>query len=200
MVFGDQWQSLQGEMKVFDADSINSDNVIRQLEVLRPDVVLVHGTSLVKDQVIQTTNMALNLHWGLSPYYRGTHCTEWGLINWDPYNIGVTIHKISRDIDGGDILAQQRAEIGPKDNLQSINAQLTFRGTELILEALRKLNRREDLYFQKQDYSRGYLTYLRQWGDLLDRQIRYIEKHQLIACMLKKPSRAQKLPIVEYPN
>ena len=86
-----------------------------------------------------TSDLALNLHWGLSPYYRGTHCTGWALINWDPYNIGVTIHKLTQRIDGGSILAQKRAVIKPGDTVNSINMQLTQLGTELVIKIIDKI-------------------------------------------------------------
>ena len=82
----------------------NSTEVARRLTALKPDLILDHGTSIVSDSIIETAPLALNLHWGLSPYYRGTFCTEWALINHDPRNIGVTIHRLAKAVDGGDIL------------------------------------------------------------------------------------------------
>ena len=30
-----------------------------------------------RDELLAAVPLALNIHWGLLPYYRGTHCTEW---------------------------------------------------------------------------------------------------------------------------
>lgn len=198
--FGDKWQILDGNIPCMHTDNINSDVVFDRVNEFQPDLILDHGTSIVKDRILQNSKLALNLHWGLSPYYRGTHCTEWALINWDPYNIGVTIHKLTRDIDGGNILAQKRVDVKPSDSLQSINMQLTYLGTELVLEAVRRLANGETLNFRRQDFSLGYLTYLRQWNHLLDEQIIYMERNNMIEMMLKYPSRIEKLPIVEMGN
>jgi len=195
--FANKWEALDKNIPYFETDNINSDIVLNRIKEIKPDLILDHGTSIVKDHILKNSRLSLNLHWGLSPYYRGTHCTEWALINWDPYNIGVTIHKLTKDIDGGSVLAQKRAKIKSNDTLHSINMQLTYLGTELILEVIDKLNNSKHLIFEKQDYSLGYLTYLRQWNHLLDKQIQYIERNNLIDIMLNKSSRYEKLPIIK---
>jgi folate-dependent phosphoribosylglycinamide formyltransferase PurN len=197
-IFGNKWQSLDKNIEYLEVDSINSKIVLNRLKEIKPDLILDHGTSIVKDHLLDTSKLALNLHWGLSPYYRGVHCTDWALINWDPYNIGVTIHRLTQDIDGGDVLVQRRAEIKVNDTVHSINMRLTYLGTELILEVINKLINDEFLNFKKQDFSMGYLTYQRQWNSLLAEEILYIERNNLIELMLNKPSRVEKMPIVEF--
>lgn len=190
------WKNLNSSLSVMHVDDINSVDVLNRLENLNPDIILVHGTSIVRNEVIEKAPLALNLHWGLSPYYRGTHCTDWALINWDVKNIGVTIHKLSENIDGGEILAQARAEINEDDILESINMQLTYLGVELINRAIHKLKRGEELKYYAQKPDQGYLTFLKQWSQLLTEQIVFIESNNLIAEMIKRPSRQVELPIV----
>jgi len=195
VLFGNKWYGLDKEIPFLEVDDINSDIVSSKVKEIKPDLILDHGTSVVKNHILGLAELALNLHWGLSPYYRGTNCTEWALVNWDPYNIGVTIHKLTKDIDGGDILVQKRATIKAGDTPHSINMQLTVLGTALILDAVEKLKNGNHLDFAKQDFSLGHITYLRQWNHLLDKQIEYIKNNNLIELMLEKPSRDHKLPV-----
>jgi folate-dependent phosphoribosylglycinamide formyltransferase PurN len=195
--FGDKWKSLHPEIPVLRVDQINSPAVYERLKEERPDLLLDHGTSIVKDHILETSALALNLHRGLSPYYRGTYCTERALVNWDPHNIGLTIHKLTKTIDGGSILAQERPIIENGDTVGSIDMQLTQRGTELIIRAIDKIEAGEALRFEKQDVSLGFLTLNRHWTKHLRKQIRHVERNGLIAQMLKKPARKKKLPIVE---
>lgn len=195
--FRDRWESIDNNIPILMVRDINSQIVYERLNKELPDLILDHGTSIVKDRILENSDLALNLHWGLSPYYRGTHCTEWALINWDPYNIGVTIHKLTKIIDGGNILAQKRAIIEPSDSVDSINMQLTHLGAELIIKVIDKIETGEQLQFKKQDYSLGYLTLQRQFSKYLRNQIENIEHNNLIGLMLKKPARKQRLPIVE---
>lgn len=196
--FNNKWKLINSSVPILKVRDINSQIAYERLKKEQPNLVLCHGTSILKDHILKTSDLALNLHWGLSPYYRGTYCTEWALINWDPYNIGVTIHKLAKIIDGGNILAQKRAIIKPGDTMNSINMQLTQLGTELVIKAIDKIESGEQLQFKKQDYSLGFLTLNRQWDKYSSRQIKNIESNNLIELMLKYPARKQQLPIVEF--
>ena len=196
--FGDKWMTFSDQIPILRVDDINSQVVYERLKQERPDLILDHGTSIVKDNILETSALALNLHRGLSPYYRGTYCTEMALINWDPHNIGVTIHKLTKIIDGGSILAQERPIIENGDTVSSIDMQLTYLGTELIIRAIDKIEAGEELKFEKQDVSLGFLTLNRHWTKHLRKQVRHVEKNKLIGQMLKKPARKKKLPIVTF--
>jgi folate-dependent phosphoribosylglycinamide formyltransferase PurN len=195
--FGNKWQSIDKSIPILEVDNINSDTVYERLKKEQPDLIVDHGTAIVKDHILETAKLALNLHWGLSPYYRGPYCTAWALIRWDPLNIGVTIHKLTGIIDGGEILGQKRAVVQSGDTENSINMQLTQLGAEIVVTAIDKMKRGEELQFKKQDYSMGFLTTNRQWSKYLRKHIEFIEKNNLIEKMLKRPSRNLALPIVE---
>ncbi len=195
--FGDRWKSIEGEIPVIHVSDINSNEVLERLKKEKPDIILDHGTSIVKAHIIGTAPRSLNLHWGLSPYYRGSHCTEWALMNWDPYNIGVTIHTLTNVIDGGSVVAQARANVTPQDTVHSINMQLTRLGTEEVIKALDILSKGNELNYHPQDYSLGYVTMVRQWNKYARKQVKYIIRQGLIGTMLSKPARKEKLPIIE---
>lgn len=196
--YADGWLDLDKSLRVFYCRNINDKEVEQLLEDEKPDLLLDHGTTIVKDHIIEKAPLSLNLHWGLSPYYRGTHCTEWALINWDPYNIGVTIHRLAKEIDGGDVLGQERIIIEPEDSVDSINLRLTYEGTKIVIDALADWEKGEELQFHEQDHSCGYLTLNRQWSRLLRKEIKRIEQGLVIGQMLKKPARLEKLPIIKF--
>ena len=195
-IFGRAAARLDPAIEVMEVASVNEPGVAVRLAAEKPDVLIDHGTSIVKPPVLSTAAFALNLHWGLSPYYRGVRCTEWALINWDPYNIGVTIHQLTQQIDGGPIWAQERATVAPADDVHSLNMQLTRRGTDLAIRTLDALARGSAPPPQPQRREIGFLTLSRQWTPELDAQVAHIERGGLIARMLEHPAR-QALPIVE---
>jgi methionyl-tRNA formyltransferase len=196
--FGENWKAIEPGIETLNVNNINLPEVADFLARIKPDLILDHGTSLVKDHILNQAPLALNLHWGLSPYYRGTFCTEWALVNWDPYNIGVTIHKLTNIIDGGSILAQRRADIKAADTAHSINMQLTYLGTDLACMAIDKIANGKELEFHKQDISRGFMTRYSQFSELLRMQVEFIEKRGLLKLMLEKPARKHRLPIIEF--
>jgi folate-dependent phosphoribosylglycinamide formyltransferase PurN len=192
--FGDHWKRIHPDIPSIEVADINSRECQERLSAEQPDLLLDHGTSIVKPHILETAPLALNLHWGLSPYYRGTQCTKWALINWDPYNIGVTIHKLSKRIDGGDILAQHRATVSKEDNADSINMQLTKLGTDMIVDIVERLKNGASFHYSIQDLSKGLLNLNRQWSRHWENHVRFIEENGVIAKMLKSPAR-QALPI-----
>jgi folate-dependent phosphoribosylglycinamide formyltransferase PurN len=196
-IFGEGWLDIDASMKILYCKNISDPEVEEFLGREKPDLLLDHGTSIVKNRIIENAPLALNLYWGLSPYYRGTHCTEWALINWDPRNIGVTIHRLAKKIDGGDVLCQAQVEPEPHDTVESINMKLSREGTRILIQALALWVNDQKLQYFKQDHSAGYLTLNRQWSRELRQVIKNIEADRGIARMLDKPARREYLPIVE---
>jgi hypothetical protein len=81
------------------------------LTILQPamdaDAFIVFGASYIKgplcDMLIHKG--ALNIHMGVSPYYRGSATNFWALYDGHPEYVGATIHKLGKGLDSGPILA-----------------------------------------------------------------------------------------------
>jgi folate-dependent phosphoribosylglycinamide formyltransferase PurN len=75
-------------------------------KALNSDVYVVFGASYIKGWLIDflITNQALNIHMGISPYYRGSSCNFWALYDNNPSYVGATIHMLSKGLDSGDML------------------------------------------------------------------------------------------------
>lgn len=92
---------------VIEVASVNSDVTISELQRLSPSVVIVNGTRIIQEKVLQCVDAVfLNTHAGITPMYRGVHGGYWALASRDPDNCGVTVHKVDRGIDTGSIVAQ----------------------------------------------------------------------------------------------
>jgi methionyl-tRNA formyltransferase len=102
------------------AAGCNDPAEIDAMRRLEPDVVLVFGTSMLKQPLIDAfPGRIINVHLGLSPYYRGAGTNFWPLVNREPEYCGATIHFLDIGVDSGPILAHVRPEIrsgdGPHD-------------------------------------------------------------------------------------
>lgn len=90
-----------------DVPSVNSDITINELRRLSPRVVIVNGTRIIQENVLQSVDgIFLNTHAGITPMYRGVHGGYWALASRDAMNCGVTVHKVDKGIDTGSIIAQ----------------------------------------------------------------------------------------------
>ena len=73
---------------------------------LRSDIYIVFGSSYIKNDLVDflIKKDALNIHMGVSPYYRGRDCNFWALYDNNPHLVGSTIHHLSKGLDSGPIL------------------------------------------------------------------------------------------------
>ena len=73
---------------------------------LHSDTYIVFGASFIKGWLADflVDHAALNVHMGISPYYRGSSCNFWALYHRRPEYVGATIHLISKGLDSGDML------------------------------------------------------------------------------------------------
>ena len=75
-------------------------------ESLHSDLYVVFGSSFIKGWLIDflIEKRALNIHLGLSPYYRGNSCNFWAMYDSLPNYVGATIHLLSKGLDNGPII------------------------------------------------------------------------------------------------
>ena len=75
-------------------------------QALKSDIFVVFGSSFIKGWLAQylVEKSALNLHMGLSPYYRGAACNFWAIYDSLPNYVGATIHYLSKGLDSGPII------------------------------------------------------------------------------------------------
>jgi len=80
---------------------------------LKSDLYIVFGSSYIKGELIDflIKNKAINIHMGVSPFYRGTDCNFWALYDNNPHLVGATIHMLSKGIDSGPILFHAMSNI-----------------------------------------------------------------------------------------
>lgn len=70
------------------------------------DEYIVFGSSFIKGWLIDflIDRKAINLHIGISPYYRGSSCNFWAMFDENFHLVGATIHMLSKGLDSGSIL------------------------------------------------------------------------------------------------
>lgn len=193
-IFDDDWKQLNVDCEVTEVKDINLPKTQTLIQDIKPDLMLVHGTSIITDPILNIPEHAINLHWGLTPYYRGAHSIGWALINWDTNNIGVTFHEPTKEIDGGRIVAQKRIKPKPGDTLHSLRMRLVKKSVPVIFKIVRQLKNQGTLNYKKQDLSKGYLHYYQHWDESLEDHLQKLEQDEVIEEMINNPSR-EELPI-----
>jgi hypothetical protein len=115
--FGDRSPRLDRPDLVREVPHINHPDVVALARELRPDIVAVFGTSLLRGELLKQGRLGIvNLHGGLSPEYRGADCTFWALYNGEPQKVGCTLHWIDAGIDTGGLVAHVCPKVLPDDD------------------------------------------------------------------------------------
>ena len=116
---------------------LNSHDTLTFLESSGVDTVVVFGTNLIQAPLLERfAGRIVNLHLGLSPYYRGTGTNFYPLLNEEPQYVGATIHLIDAGIDSGPILAHARPEIVADDGPHTIGCKAIQAGIDKLLHVL----------------------------------------------------------------
>lgn len=121
---------------------INGKSAVEALLQIRPDLIAVSGTRLVKEPIfaLNPPRGLVNLHTGISPFYKGgPTCTLWCLANHEPQFIGSTVHVLDLGIDSGDILLTAQTPVEAGDSLETLMWKTVALGHDLytaVLEAL----------------------------------------------------------------
>jgi len=95
------------ESKTIRVKSVNADETIVLLKNINPDIVVINGTRIISDKVLDSIKARfINMHAGITPMYRGVHGAYWALVENNKQACGVTIHFVDKGIDTGKILEQ----------------------------------------------------------------------------------------------
>ena len=118
---------------------INELKIVKKILELNPDLLVCYGSSLIKSELLtKFENKFLNVHLGLSPYYRGSGTNVWPLINCEPDMVGATFMHIDAGIDTGEIIHQIRADMFLGDSPHTIGNRLIRKMTSTYAEIIIK--------------------------------------------------------------
>ena len=115
--FADREPQLDQPQLLQQVPHINHPRVLELATELKPDLICVFGTSLIRGPLLDAAKLGMvNLHGGLSPQYRGADCSFWALYNGEPEQLGCTLHYIDSGIDTGGLIAHIRPPIHPNED------------------------------------------------------------------------------------
>lgn len=117
--------------------TLNSPETVSLLAQAGCDTIVVYGTNLIKPPLLtRWSGRMVNMHLGLSPYYRGTATNFYPLLNEEPQFVGATIHLLDAGIDSGPILRHARPQIVTDDMPHTIGCKAILAGIDAMVWAL----------------------------------------------------------------
>ncbi len=122
--------------RVVSVGGCNDPSEVAQMAALQTDVVLVFGTGILREPLLSAfEGRIINIHLGLSPYYRGAGTNFWPLVNREPEYVGATIHYLDAGIDTGPMLAHARPDITRGDGPHDIGNKTIVAAVDALLVA-----------------------------------------------------------------
>lgn len=77
------------------------------------DALVVSGGPVLKPHFYGAADLAVNLHMGIVPHYRGEHTLFWPLRRGDWEHVGATLHMLDEGIDTGAVLSRVYPALDP---------------------------------------------------------------------------------------
>ena len=154
-------------LNIVNVNNINSDNVYQKTKSINPDLILVSGTRLIKQKLLNVNPKIgiLNLHTGLSPYIKGgPNCTNWCIASRQFHLIGNTIMWIDKGIDSGRIVASELTLFDGSENLLKIHIKVMEHAHSLYLKAIEKVINNEIIGVAQNDIDTGKIYYTKDWN------------------------------------
>jgi phosphoribosylglycinamide formyltransferase 1 len=102
-------------------------------------VLLAGYMRVVKDPLLEAfPNRVINIHPSLLPAFKGLRAWEQALTA-GAVETGCTVHFVNREIDAGEIIAQQKVSILPGDTPESLHVRIQAAEHELYPAAIAKV-------------------------------------------------------------
>ena len=179
---------------------INDSTHVERIVALAPDLLVAYGCSLIQPPLLEAfKGRILNVHLGLSPYYRGSGTNFWALVNGEPEFVGATFMHMDSGVDTGAILHQIRARVLPGDGPHQIGNRLIsdlvgtyvglIRGFDLLESPLQSAPPESPRYYRRKDFTpESVLTLYRNFDEgLVEDYLRHRAEREARVPLVTQP-------------
>ena len=134
------------DLKVEQPKTFNDPDVLAVLKSYNPDflVVVAYGLILPRKVLEIPKEFSINVHGSLLPFWRGAAPINHAIFNKDPYT-GVTIIKMSEELDAGPILRQEKVMLDQTETFGSLHRVLSELGAKNLLKTLYNIDANEEI-------------------------------------------------------
>ena len=161
--------ALAQDVPVFQPERLRAPEVRATLEAWAPDlgVVAAYGKLIPEDLLALPRLGMINVHASLLPKYRGAAPIQRAVIDGET-ETGVTIMRVIKALDAGDMLDKVRCPIGPDETSDVLERRLSELGASLLMDVVERLTRGPLPEERQDDRLATYATRLTKAEGLID--------------------------------
>ena len=124
--------ALAAGLPVLQPEKLKDEAFLEELRSYRADLQIVVAFRMLPEVVWAMPRLGtFNLHASLLPQYRGAAPINWAVINGEQ-ETGATTFMLKHEIDTGNIILQERIDIGEDENVGSVHDRLMALGAPLV--------------------------------------------------------------------
>ncbi len=143
--------AIENNIPVLQPIKLKDESFIYDLKNLNPDLFVVVAFRILPKEVFEIPKYgSFNLHGSYLPKYRGAAPIQWALVNGDA-ETGLTTFKLAEKVDTGNIYLQEKVEINPDDNFETLHDKMSLLGAELVLKTVSLIKQGDYKLLQQDD-------------------------------------------------
>jgi len=130
-------------------------------------IVAAYG-QILKESLLNIPKLdSINIHASLLPKYRGANPIRSAILNGDTQT-GITIMKMVKKMDAGDIILKKEVDINDDENFQILEKKLVDLSKDLIIETIKLFKKKKVLYTPQDESKVSYSSKIKFEDRLID--------------------------------
>lgn len=158
-----QWYASVSELanrlgiKTIEPENPNNRETEEFLKTFNADVFVAAGYGMIlKQNILKIPKiMAINLHGGKLPEYRGSSPMNWALINGET-SFTLSIIKLDSGVDTGDIVSEKTFPVSGDDTIRDLHKIADDEFPRMLLEALNSIEKGTSVLKPQGNSKAGY--------------------------------------------
>jgi methionyl-tRNA formyltransferase len=131
--------ALEAGLPILQPQKLKDEAFLEELRSYQADLQIVVAFRMLPEVVWAMPRLGtFNLHASLLPQYRGAAPINWAVMNGDK-ETGVTTFLLKHEIDTGNLIMQERIDIGEDENVGSVHDRLMELGTSVVLQTVDRI-------------------------------------------------------------
>ena len=132
--------ALEAGLPILQPEKLKDEAFLEELRSYQADLQIVVAFRMLPEVVWAMPRLGtFNLHASLLPQYRGAAPINWAVMNGDK-ETGVTTFLLKHEIDTGNLIMQERIDIGEDENVGSVHDRLMALGTSVVLQTVDRIS------------------------------------------------------------